>query len=245
LNVAELYFDDEMPERLPAVDLVRFLAIADPTSDRCWDRRHTLTVDLTPPEDRLFDQLSGNTRYKVRRAMLRDQVTVTMLDSPTVEQVERFADYYDEFAGQKGLRPVFRPRLQAMRRSGMLLLSYATREAARPLVWHAYAAGSGHALLLYSASLFRDRPASGDRNMIGRANRYLHWHDMIWCKAAGHHAYDLGGIDVTDTDPVKRRINEFKRGFGGEVRPTHTCTVGVSAKGRVATRMLRLRGVSF
>jgi hypothetical protein len=200
---------------------------------------------VTAAEEALFAGLGKSTRYKVRRAMTRDGVTAETFASPTPDVLRSFADYYDEFARSKSLRPIFRPRLDAMTRQRMLVLSRVGRAAQPPLAWHAYAAAGGHALLLYSASLFREVAESADRNMIGRANRYLHWHDILWCKAAGYRAYDLGGFDADEQDPDTRRINEFKRGFGGHVRPTHACTTALSAKGRLAKRLLRLGRVDF
>ena len=245
LEVAELFFGDRPPEPLPPLDLLRILGVFEPTSSQRWKRRHTLTVDLTGAEDALFAGMGKSTRYKVRRAMTRDRLRAETFHLPTPAVLREFADYFDEFAPSKDLRPMFRPRLDVMARNGMLVLSRVAREGERPLAWHAYAAGSGHALLMYSASLFRRYADSAERNMSGRANRYLHWHDIVWFKAAGYSAYDLGGIDVSDRDPVTRRINEFKQGFGGRLQPTHACTAALSPKGRLARTLLRLGRVDF
>jgi hypothetical protein len=245
LEVAEAYFDDDLPEPLPSVDLLRALAVLEPRSARAWRGRHTLTIDVTASEDDLLGQMGKTTRYKIRRAMTRDGLGAETFDSPSPDVLRAFSDYYDEFARSKSLRRIFRPRLDAMARAGMLVLSRVARQDGRPLAWHAYAATRGHALLMYSASLFRGYGDSADRNMIGRANRYLHWHDILWCKRAGYPAYDLGGFDEAEQDPVTRRINEFKQGFGGQVRPTHACTSALTAKGHVAKALLRLSRIDF
>jgi hypothetical protein len=245
LEIAELFFDDDLPEPLPAVDLLRYVAVPEPTSDRAWIRRNMLSVDVTLPEDELLQAMGRNTRYKIRRAMRRDRLHVETFDSPTPEVVATFTDYYDEFASSKALRPIFRPRLYAMADSGTLLISRVSREGMAPLAWHAYAVAAGHALLLYSASHFRRYKESAERNMIGRANRYLHWHDMLWCKAAGYESYDLGGINLAGEDPATRRVTEFKLGLGGRPQPTHMCTTAVSARGRLAKTLLRLRRIDL
>jgi hypothetical protein len=177
--------------------------------------------------------------------MSRDGLRAETFEEPTPEVRRAFADHYDEFAPAKDLRRVFRPRLDLLARNGMLVLSRVTRGDDRALAWHSYAASSGRALLLYSASLFRDYADSADRNAIGRANRYLHWHDMLWFKAAGCAGYDLGGIDPDERDPVTRQINEFKQGFGGRMRATHSRTTALTAKGRLARALLRLGRVDF
>jgi hypothetical protein len=245
VDVAEVYFEDELPEPLPPVDLVRFLAVLDPVTGGAWRRRHTLTIDLTRPEDVLLGRMGKSTRYKIRRAMSRDGLHAETFEAPPPDVRRTFADHYDEFAPSKGLRRLFRPRLELLARNGMLVLSRVTRGDDRALAWHAYAASSGRALLLYSASLFRDYADSADRNAIGRANRFLHWHDMLWFKAAGYSGYDLGGIDPDERDPVTRQINEFKQGFGGHAQPTHARTTALTPKGRVARALLRLGRVDF
>lgn len=75
-------------------------------------------------------------------------------------------------------------------------------------------------LLLYSASLFRTSDHATDRAAAGRANRFLHWHDMLHFKMSGCATYDPGGIDVFGRSWETARIASFKRGFGGFVRPT-------------------------
>jgi hypothetical protein len=245
IEVAEVYFEDDLRAPLPPVDLLRVLAVLEPTAVGSWRRRHTLSIDLTRPEDILLGRMGKSTRYKVRRAMARDGLSAETFESPTPDVRRAFADYFDEFAPSKALRRIYRPRLDVMAQSGMLVLSRVTRGEQRPLTWHAYAACSSRALLMYSASLFRDYADSADRNTIGRANRYLHWHDMQWFKHAGYAGYDLGGIDPGERDPVTRRINEFKQGFGGRMQPTHTCTTALTGKGRLAKALLRLGRVDF
>jgi hypothetical protein len=117
--------------------------------------------------------------------------------------------------------------------------------AADPAAWHAYARFGGRALLLYSASMYRGEGTKDARRDIGSANRCLHWHDMLHFKSSGCTVYDLGGIDVEGRDPATTRIADFKRGFGGEVRPTYVSSRAVSMKGRAARTLLRMRRVDF
>ena len=98
---------------------------------------------------------------------------------------------------------------------------------------------------MYSASLFRRYEDSSVRNMVGRANRFLHWHDMLWCRNAGYAFYDLGGINLAGEDEETRRVTDFKLGFGGGPRPSYTCTTALTAKGRLAKLALGVRRVDL
>jgi hypothetical protein len=227
------------------VDILRIVNVLEPTAKRRWSRAETLIVDLTLDEEALLAQMSKRVRYEIRRAMSKDGLVAETFDRPEPEVLEGFARYYDEFARSKGLSPIARPRLDAMAEQGMLLLTHVSGEDGSPLAWHAYAGSARRAMLLYSASLFREEADSEARNRMGRANRYLHWSDMLAFKAAGYTEYDLGGIDVAGRDPATTRIGAFKRGFGGDLRPTHTASAGVSVKGRLVLALLRLRKIDF
>jgi len=58
-------------------------------------------------------------------------------------------------------------------------------------VWHAYILSGRTARLLHSGSCFRNREAHY-RALVGRANRWLHWKDMLQLKAS--EALQMGPI---------------------------------------------------
>ena len=71
-----------------------------------------------------------------------------------------------------------------MHSSGLLALSNAALPSGEVVVWHSYALAGNRARLLQTASLFRDSRSSAERNAIGRANRALHYEDMIAFRSA-------------------------------------------------------------
>lgn len=101
------------------------------------------------------------------------------------------------------------------------------------LVWHAYYVGQSRARLLHSASLFREASDSAFRTLVGRANRYQHWRDMLKLKADGLTTYDMGGWYAGSEDEAKLSINKFKEGFGGETVVEYHCEEAVSLKGKL------------
>ena len=86
--------------------------------------------------------------------------------------------------------------------------------------------------LLYSASHYRELSDSSDRNMIGRANRFLHWYEMTSFKQLGVERYDWGGIPIDDSDAAKNAIARFKLEFGGEQLIEYNGFVGTSLLGK-------------
>jgi hypothetical protein len=237
LHYCEVWFN-EQPDSAADIVIWRQRGEAMPGA-RC-EPFHTLLVDLTQPQDALLTAIHKDSRYEIRRAEKSDGIVAEHYPQPA-ELLEAFQTFYNAFAQQKGLPLLDRVSLQRSCHAGHLVLSRIMREG-NPMLWHAYYCAAGRARLLYSASLFRDLD-SGQRNLIGRANRYLHWRDMLDFKAAGFYTYDLGGWSPPESgDAEKLRINQFKEEFGGLVSVEFNCVYPASIKGRVAYAVKRLLG---
>ena len=66
--------------------------------------------------------------------------------------------------------------------------------------------------------------------MVGRANRLLHYTDMLFFKNHGSKIYDWGGI--SDSEEI-RNITDFKSRFGGIEIDTFYVQEAVSLKGKI------------
>ena len=66
---------------------------------------------------------------------------------------------------------------------------------------------------------------------MGRANRYLFWHDIIRYKEQGLKLFDFGGWYPGTTDNMRLEINRFKEGFGGRVVREYNCEQITSVRG--------------
>lgn len=176
----------------------------------------TSIVDLTASVDKLSAPISKNTRYKIQRAE-REGFTPRLVTRPSVEEASLYAQYYDVFARHKGLPTCNRAKLRALCASSALLLSSISCPDGNLLAAHAYVKDEslGRVRLLYSASHFRGTQDTTERNKVGRANRLLHWYEILTLKNLGFTLYDLGGIPLDSSDPAKNSIAQFKLEFGG------------------------------
>ncbi|MDQ2947052.1 MAG: aminoacyltransferase, partial [Acidobacteriota bacterium] len=136
---------------------------------------------------------------------------------PSKEWMLDFTSFFNRLAKRKGIAPANVVRMKALRAGGALDMSKICDGDGRTLVWHVYIRTSLAVRLLYSASLFREQAYAGDAQLIGKANRYQHWLDMLRLREAGVVRYDFGGFDVATDDEDRLRISRFKAGFGGEV----------------------------
>ncbi len=173
--------------------------------------KHTKFISLLGAEDDIFDQIGKNTKPKIKRAISEGGLRFSLIEHP-----DEVRDLYNEFARGKGRPPleerVFRtywPKMVATKIS-------ADRET---LVMHAFLVDEGlkRANHLYSASLFRGTDDSERRSLIGRANRALHYLNMLNFKDRGIVTYDLGGYALNTKDPELQEVNEFKDSFGGQL----------------------------
>ena len=243
LRVAEFFFD-EQESRTPA-DIVRYQFRPAPVKGCESSDFHTLCLDLACGADAILSKIHKETRYQIRRAS-KDNFACEYHSQPDAALAEEFFGFYDRFADIKNVPRVNRTRITAFRRHDVLDLSRVRGADGRVLVWHAYLRMRNCARLIHSASHFRVADKS-EAAMIGRANRYLHWMDILHCKQTGLGVYDFGGWYAGQTDVEKLKINHFKESFGGE--PVHqynadrsNSLMGAAAlRARVAMRLLDRR----
>jgi hypothetical protein len=245
ISICEAYFCEPAQEKTKSFDLLRIVGVLSPNEEGPWNQASTLVIDLTKTESQLLEQLDSSTRYEVRRAQNKDNFATQCIRLPGDAQVSAFAGFYDNFARYKDFRPIFRPRLYMLAQQGMLVLSNVSLQNNDMAVWHAYVLAENRAILLYSASSLNVEMTSQIRTLIGRANRLLHWNDLLFFKKNGCSLYDFGGIDVIGRSPETSRIAQFKQGFGGTIVPTYSQTIPVSWKGRAVVSVLRLFGKTY
>jgi hypothetical protein len=173
----------------------------------------TLLIDLGRDPQAILGAMHKNVRAEIRRA---DTEGITWT---TDVELEEFASYHEAFAREKGIEGVDCARLLSF--GAALLLSRAT-QSGRTLVQHAYIVDhtESRARFLYSSS---GRFEGANSALVGRANRWCHWRDMLFLREYGIRTYDLGGIaSSAGAEKELAGIDEFKIRFGGSpVREDH------------------------
>jgi lipid II:glycine glycyltransferase (peptidoglycan interpeptide bridge formation enzyme) len=197
----------------------------------------TSIVNLNQDENSLSGAFKKSTAYDVRRANDKDNASVEAVDNPTVEQIQAFCDFFDAFAVAKGIGTSNRRKLLLLSYGEALTLSFVRCDQFGD-VWlaaHAYIVGENRARLLYSASK-SNMQTPDERQIIGRANKYMHWKMLLHFKSMGTSIYDFGGISKCE---ALRSIDEFKESFGGKEVVEYNCIKAVSLKGRAAVLLLK------
>jgi lipid II:glycine glycyltransferase (peptidoglycan interpeptide bridge formation enzyme) len=194
----------------------------------------TSVIYLDKSESDLRINLSKTTLYEINRAQKKDGLRIDFLESPTDLEIREFIGFFNVFAKFKGLAQANAGKLVALRDVRALLVGKSSNETA-PMAMHAYICDGHRARLLYSASNPSLR-SSDQRNLLGRANKLLHWKCIIHFQHAGLKEYDLGGIS---TLPELESNNAFKKSFGGTEITEFNALVGISNKGKFIAFVLR------
>ena len=231
VRIADLYFDEQPPEL--NADVARYVQWSRPIPQARWTSFCTIVIDLHKDPAVLMADMTANTRYEIRRAE-RDGLIHHASADCTPEVLREFCDFYDGFAALTGLRRVNRSRLKVLAACGVLYLSQVEDGSGNVLVWHAYWHAGRRVRLLHSAALHKAVPDASRRALIGRANRYHVWRDMLTFREAGFLVFDLGGWYAGTADHKRLAINWFKKGFGGEIVENFNGLRPLSLKGRMA-----------
>jgi len=238
IQFAEIWYDEPIPTE--GADVVIFVQRSAPVPGSFYREKHTLLWDISKDEETLFSSVRRTNRRSIQRAHDLDGISCRVVP-PNETNLSELCTFYKRFASDKGLDPASLSYLTAIARSGRLELSQAfDSQTGEVLVWHSYLMTPTRARGLYSASLFRESEDVQRRHLIGRANRYLHWTDVLRFKEAHIDAYDWGGWYAGTEDEAKLRINQFKVEFGGEIVKEWSGEIGLTWKGKLALGIRRL-----
>lgn len=244
----QVWFEDEAPTKgeMRGADTLCMHASGSPRITVCGKRvegvpQHTLLTDLTKGEDELYLLLGKTVRNEVNRAK-REEVKVDGLGDLAAHpgMLSLMEETYNGMCREKGLGWGF-PRAEvASYDAGGLLMSVAYANG-KPAVFHTYILAGKTARLYQSCSEFRF-DGNAHRNAISRANRFLHWRDMLELKGLGFDTYDWGGVGSLDNPGG---IDKFKMGFGGKGVTFYNVKVPVSLKAKAWKLACGLRGREF
>jgi hypothetical protein len=198
---------------------------------------HSSIVSLAPELSALEAQVKKGTLAEVRRAAAKDGVLTRVFDTPGAADIRMVVAFYDAFARSRHLGPANEKKMRALANNGALVMSVSYAET-RPAAWlsaHVYIVDGIRSRLLYSASC---DPVSvdGNRQLVGRANKLLHWQMIQYFRRAGYRLYDFGGISMREQ---LRTIDEFKQSFGGAATVEFNAMIGISLRGKAFVWLYR------
>jgi lipid II:glycine glycyltransferase (peptidoglycan interpeptide bridge formation enzyme) len=240
IDIAEIWYNrhEEPPKK---TSIIKYKFVGEKQGGAAsLEERFTILIDLKQKQEDIFSQLRKNTRYEINRAKERDRVTCETLfnlGEMDKDKITRFIEYFNAFSDSKKRKELelnFSDLKQFYDNNTLCIRQAVNENESLIYTTHAYAVSDNRARLLYSASHFRDSEDSELRNLIGRANRFLHWADILFFKEMGLDYYDFGGWYGGQEDKEKLAINQFKESFGGEKQREYTYIIPVTTIGKIA-----------
>ena len=195
-------------------------------------KQETLITDLSCTEDELFSGLNKTVRNEINRSK-REEVSTRVWKSKDIEEnkqlLDDFSQMYQNMYKEKGMSGHYlnMNELKEYAKKGSLIITTASIDD-KIVVFHSYIHDDKNSRLLHSCSEFRITD-NAMKNAIGRANKYLHWNDLLYLKNMGIKNCDWGGIESFDKP---NGIDKFKMNFGGSHKVYYNivCVCSLRAK---------------
>jgi hypothetical protein len=193
----------------------------------------TIIVDLTHSADEIYADFKRQHRQQIKKSET-DGFETRILDSSSIKNdvqvLDDFARMYHLMYHDKGIDKKLDMKMLKQYADHQILWISSIFYKGEPIVYHSLASDLITVRAMQSCSLFREKD-SYMQQLIGRANKKLHWDEMQYFKELGAASYDFGGIfsDVT-TDPG---INQFKLGFGGQCADCYREIAACSSRARL------------
>lgn len=220
-------------------DILHIWGFPDKVCKGVYNKQQTLIIDLKKNEDELFGDINKTVRYEINRS-IKESIRFNIYTSKQIEDkpelVQEFHRCYDEMYKEKNLGTRLDvENFEKYIKNNMVYLSIASDDEEK-LVYHVYTYDEKTVRFLYSCSTFRG--SEDKKNIIGRANKFLHWKDMQFFKSIGIETYDLGGIASYEKP---NGIDRFKINLGGKPVSYYNITCGNTIVGKLMVLILKLK----
>lgn len=173
--------------------------------------KHTFFIDLTKPEDELFDNLKRKTRYNVNLAHKKG---VKIFENSTLEGMEQYLEILEETIARQGFYAhepkYFRQMWESIGQTGMIRIFNAVYEEKILASW---------VMFLFNDVLYYPYGASRDLHREVMPSNLLLWEMIRFGKEQGCHTFDLwGSLGLNpDKENPYYGFHRFKKGYGGEI----------------------------
>lgn len=231
------YWFGQRPMKHALPDIARLHSIPEPLKGARNIESWTLLNDLAGTDSDIMAFLHRDTRKEVRRAE-REGISVERYDGRHLDILNEFNMFYNKFSESKPeVKNILdiSVQLHMLKRTanaGMLEVAKAMGRDGEPIVYNVLMVSDGRVRGLHSASLFRNNQSGERRQYVGRANRYLHFQNMLHYKHQGYYQYDWGGWYAGQDNESLLKINQFKEEFGGRVVCEYDAIYGCTLLGR-------------
>ncbi len=171
--------------------------------------KYTFQLDLTKPEDVLFENLKNKTRYNVNLAYKKG---VRIFENSSKEGMEQYISVLEETTNRQGFYAhtpdYFRTMWDTLGDSGMIKIFNAVYEDTILVSW---------VMFVFNNTLYYPYGASRSASRDVMASNLMMWEMIRYGKQQGCHTFDMWGS--LGPEPDKNHswygFHRFKQGYGG------------------------------
>lgn len=174
------------------------------------DVSHTLELELNQETEVISANFSKQIRQQVKTA--ENEGTTCYFH----KDIDQFVDFFNDFAFKKDTYTINRQRIAALGDS--IKLSFSVNNG-KVLAAHSYLVDEELGIVRHFHSATKRLDEQYDRNLIGRANKYLTIKSILHFKEMGFKVFDFGGYAKDTEDESLKGINNYKLLFGGKIVP--------------------------
>jgi len=188
-----------------------FFHIKDKINKKIWGvKENTFTIELDLEQS--IDILQANFSKQIRQQIKIAENEGTICYFHT--DIDQFVSFFNDFAFKKDTYTTRKEKIIDMGNS--IKLSFATN-GGQVLAAHSYIIDEEIGIVRHFHSATKRLDEHYDRNLIGRANKYLTVKDILYFKEIGFKIFDFGGYAKDTEDESLKGINNYKLLFGGKV----------------------------
>lgn len=171
-------------------------------------------IDLKQEAEAILKKFSDTTRNEIKRAA-KEWLQYWYKENLMWNDLVKYYLFYNEFLKAKWLKTISIFDIEKYK--GHLFLTHSMLEN-EILNYHLYIIDKSteKVRLLQSCSLFRKESDKNKINIIGYANRWLHYYDMKLFKELWYWEYDFWWLYLWTEDKQKINIDKFKLSFWPE-----------------------------
>ena len=242
IKINHIWFNTKKINELKKADIIFFHNTSKNVSKNSYLYiQKSLITNLNINNDELFNNISKTAKNEIRRS-IKDNIKNIEYSSKFLKNnsqiLNEFEDCYNKMYKSKGLNVKLNKKLvKQYINANMFLLTVAIYNK-KSIVFHSYIIENNKARLLHSCSDFRNK--DNNKNLIGRANKFLHYKDMIMLKSKNIKDYDWGGITSFQKP---NGIDKFKINLSGNSKQIkyYNEIIPTSIKGYLLVKILKIK----
>jgi len=231
LDIENIYFAEKIVKS--NADIVRYSQCKEvgPSNTKFTSPVIDLTEDIAEI-DRNFRK---SLRNEIKDAIKNYNIVTSFEQNVCDKLMSDFKDFYTFFSTKKSIPNADFSKLKRLKEN--IIISHAKHED-RYIAFHLYLKNTKKLRLLYSASLLSED--KDDLKLIVRANKLLHFKDIVSAKEMDYLEYDLGGVALCEQS--LDGINKFKLGFTKNITTTNNFLISNSSLGKIFLLLNKILG---